>query len=104
MTYTQIIDVRSSDESGLHELARGWHLAQHGVAPGYQGIQILADQEEPGRFLIVVDFADAAQAETNNARPETQEWAANLGKLIDGEPAYRNVQPVCSSYAMSAGA
>jgi len=104
MTFTQIIDVRSTDEPGLHELARNWHAAEQGVAPGYQGIAILADRDEPGRFLILVDFLDQAKAEVNNARPETQQWAASLSKLIDGEPTYRNCRQVCSSYAMAAGA
>jgi quinol monooxygenase YgiN len=99
MTFTQIIEVRSDDEAGLHEHARTWHRGQKDAAPGYQGIRILADRDEPGQFLIVVDFADQSQAEHNNTRPETQEWAVGLSKLIVGEPTYRNTQEVCSSYA-----
>ena len=64
---------------------------------GYMGVHVLADREDPGRYLIVAEFAAvdfdvpaAEEAERNNQRPETQAWVSKLREVIDGEPLYHN--------------
>jgi quinol monooxygenase YgiN len=96
--------VRSTRERELHDLARTWHVEQRGVAPGYEGLRILADRDDPTRFFIVVDFASEEQANQNNDRPETQAWATKLRTLTTAEPVYHSCQQVCSSYQMAANA
>lgn len=103
MTFTQIVETRVADEATLVELARAWHRDQYGVAPGYLGSRILADRERDQCYLLVVDFASQADAEKNNDRPETQEWAGRLQGLATSAPEYRNTQQVYSSYDGAAG-
>jgi hypothetical protein len=64
---------------------------------GYIGTHVLADRDDPGRYLIIAEFAAvepgvsaADEAARNNDRPETQAWARNLLEVIEGEPAYSN--------------
>jgi len=92
----QIISVRSDDPDAIVRLLADWDRAQAGAdVMGYIGTHVLADRDNPGRYLIVAEFAavepDASAAEEatrNNERPETQAWANNLREVIEGEPAY----------------
>ena len=99
MAFTQIVEVDGvSDEQALHQLMVDWDSAQSGVAPGYLGCRVLADQDAPGRYLVEVDFSSEEEAKRNNDRPETEAWADNLRKLAQGTPTYRNLGQVCSTY------
>lgn len=101
MSFTQTIEVTTTDEQALHDHVAGWHAEQLGLAPGYQGARILADEQAEGRYLIEVEFASRAEAEQNDRRPETAAWATKLGELVAGEPQFRNLRVVCSTPAKS---
>ena len=90
MRFVQTISVRAGDGDALANLMTEWHSSQAGVAPGYLGSRLLADRDDPGRYLIVVDFSSAEEAARNNDRSETQEWGARLTDLVDGDPAFGN--------------
>jgi len=90
MRFTQTMAVRAADGKALGDLMEAWHEAEAGVAPGYLGNRLLADRDHPGRFLLVVDFSSAEEAQSNNNRPETREWAGKLMALVDGEPEFGN--------------
>lgn len=90
MTFTQTMTVQADRAESLTDLLDGWHQEQNGTAPGYKAARLLADQDQPGRFLIEVDFSSEADAERNNARPETQAWADKLRSVAQSEPEYRN--------------
>lgn len=94
MGFTQMMAVRAADGAALAALMSEWHAAEAGVAPGYQGSRLLADRDDPGRYMVVVYFSSFEEAEQNNDRPETQEWAGRLGALIDGEPEFANFDEV----------
>jgi hypothetical protein len=68
--------VRATNGQALGDLMAAWHEAEAGKAPGYLGSRLLADRDDPGRFLIVVDFSSFAEAELNNDRAESR-----VGKL-----------------------
>lgn len=97
MAFTQTIEVRSSDERALHEHVSAWHAEQAGVAPGYQGARILADEKTPDRYVIEVDFSSRHDADRNNDRAETQAWAAKLAELADGALGFRDYRLVCTT-------
>lgn len=97
MSFTQIITVEGAEDDALHTLLANWHEEQTGVAPGYQGCRVLAD-DATGRHLIEVDFTSEAEARRNNDRPETQAWAEQLHELIKGEPTFADLRQVCSTY------
>ena len=96
MNFSQIISVRSDHPDAIVQLIADWDRAQAETdVMGYIGTHILADRDEPGRFLIIAEFAAvepevpaAEEAARNNDRPETQTWARNLLEVIEGEPAY----------------
>ena len=94
MRFTQGISVRCSDPDGLTELLVEWDRGQSTTdVMGYIGTRLLADRDDPGRYMILAEFAEvdgdltpAQEAERNNQRIETERWAAKLRALVDGEP------------------
>lgn len=99
MPFTQIIELDGvQDEEALHEHAARWDAEQAGVAPGYLGSRVFADDDAADRYLVVVDFASKAEAARNNDRSETAAWAATTRALAGGEPAFRNLREVYTTY------
>src|SRR5262245_2420234 len=85
--------VRCSDRAKLLELARAWDVQQaRADIMGYMGGRVLADRNDPSRYVIVADFAmidpdvsAADEALRNNERPETQESSTLLREILDDE-------------------
>lgn len=96
MPFTQQITVEGVDDQAIHEHVATWDAEQSGKAPGYLGARVLADGE--GRHVIEVDFSSEEEARRNNGRPETQQWAEALKGLAGGEPSYRDLRQVCTTY------
>jgi hypothetical protein len=98
MNYVQTIQVRTKNPEAVVELLRQWDRDQaQADIMGYMGTRVLADRDDPDRYLIVADFAmvdpnvsAAEEAMRNNDRPETQEWANRLLEVIEGEPIYHH--------------
>ena len=96
--FAQTISVRSDNPDAIVELLEEWDRNQAASdIMGYMGTQMFADRDHPGQYLIVAFFAvvdpdvsAAEEAQRNNDRPETQEWARQLLAVIDGEPDYRD--------------
>jgi hypothetical protein len=96
--FTQTITVRCDSPATLIEMLRDWDLSQAtSDIMGYMGSRLLADREHPGQYVIIADFgvidpdvSAADEAARNNARPETQAWAARLIEVIQGEPEYHH--------------
>jgi hypothetical protein len=98
VNFTQTISVRCDDPAALIALQSEWDQNQANAdIMGYMGGRLLADRDNPGHYVIEVDFgvidpdvSAADEAIRNNERPETREWAKRLLELIDGEPDYRH--------------
>jgi hypothetical protein len=96
LNFSQTITVRCDDPAAIVALMEQWDADQASAdIMGYMGTRVLADREDPGRYLIIADFgvvdpgvSAAEEAARNNQRPETQAWAARLRELVDGEPQY----------------
>jgi hypothetical protein len=95
VNFTQTITVRSSKPETLVELAAAWDANQaEADIMGYMGSKVLADRDDPGRYIIVAEFAAVDdneavdEAARNNDRPETQLWAQKLFDAIDAEPTW----------------
>ena len=96
MNFTQTITVRTEHPEILVEQAAAWDAMQaEADIMGYMGSHVLADRDDPGRYIIVAEFAPidpevpaAEEAARNNDRPETQEWAEKLLAVVDGEPTW----------------
>jgi hypothetical protein len=96
--FSQTIAVRCDDPAVLIEMLAQWDLNQATTdIMGYMGTRLLADRDNPGSYLCVVDFgvidpdvSAADEAARNNERPETQAFAARLREVVGGEPEYRH--------------
>jgi hypothetical protein len=96
MRFTQGIAVRCGDADALVELLAEWDRLQSATEiMGYIGTRLLADRQDPTRFMILAEFAEvdgdltaAEEAERNNQRAETEQWATKLRSLVEGEPEW----------------
>jgi hypothetical protein len=96
--FSQTITVQCDDPAKLVDMLRQWDLDQATTdIMGYMGTRLLADRDNPGRYVIIADFgvidpdvSAADEAVRNNERPETQAWAARLLDAIDGSPQYHH--------------
>ena len=96
--FSQTIAVRCDDPAPILEMLKEWDFNQATTdIMGYMGSRVLADRENPGRYMIIADFgvidpdvSAAEEAARNNERPETQAIAARLRGVVDGEPEYRH--------------
>lgn len=97
MSFVQTIDIETGDIQPVRDHVNQWHSEQAGVAPGYQGARILADEDQPGHYVIEVEFASKETAEANNDRSETAAWAEKLAGFVDGSPTFGNHALVCTT-------
>lgn len=102
LNFTQIMEVRSEKPEAIVELAAEWDQNQSTMdVMGYIGSFVLADRNDPGRYLIVAEFgvvdpdvSAADEAMKNNDRPETQEWARRLGEVTEGETQFSDYDEI----------
>ena len=103
--FTQTITVQCSEPAKLIELIAQWDLAQATTdIMGYMGTRVLADRQNPGRYMIIADFgvvdpdvSAADEANRNNERPETQAMGAAVARIIEGTPEYHDFDEVYST-------
>lgn len=99
--FTQTMTFRCDDADALLELARAWDRQQAAAdIMGYMGGRVLADRNDPGRYIIVADFgvvdpdvSAVTEASLNNDRPETQASNVRLFELV-GEIEYHDYDVV----------
>ena len=96
--FTQTITFRSDHPETLIALAREWDSLQASQeAMGFMETRILADRDEPGRYVMIADFgvvdpevSAAQEAMLNNERQQTQEFAERFRVVAKGEPEWNH--------------
>ena len=91
--FTQTITFHSDHPDELIAGAREWDALQASQEiMGFMEVRILADRDEPGRYVMISDFGvvdpdltAAQEAFINNERPQTQEFAERMRALTTGE-------------------
>jgi hypothetical protein len=100
--FSQMITVNCPDPSKLIELVEKWDI-QHAETDimGYMGTRVLADRENVGRYICIVEFgvidpdvSAAEEAARNNDRPETKAMVAAVNEIIIGEPEYHDYDEI----------
>ncbi len=91
MPFTQHIVFDASDEEAVTSLVEERIGEGAGEVTGFVGGRLLRFRDKPGRYVLQADFDSWESAEASNDRPETQQWAARLNELIDGEAKYENL-------------
>jgi hypothetical protein len=90
--FVQIIEIQTSriDEiEALLESMRARRTGQGGSGP--RRGTLTADRDRPGHYLNIIEFDSRESAMENSSRPDTSEFAAQLAKLCDGPPTFRNL-------------
>lgn len=86
--FIQVIEGKVSDPAAVRAAVERW---QTDLAPGAEGwLGTTAGVTSDGRMVAVVRFEDEAAAQRNSDRPEQGAWWAEMSKLIDDEPVFRN--------------
>jgi hypothetical protein len=96
--FTQTVTFRTDYIEKLIELEREWDALQAGQdISGYMEVRILADRDDPGRYMMMIDFgvvapdlSAAQEAFLNNERQQTQDFADRAYALAKGEPEWRH--------------
>ncbi|MCP4436490.1 MAG: hypothetical protein GY812_13475 [Actinomycetia bacterium] len=96
MKFSQAIRIRTQDPERIVELLAEWDRGQaEAEVMGYIGTRLLADRDNPGEYMILAEFAQvdedvssAEEAEINNQRTETDQWARSLREAVEGEPEF----------------
>jgi quinol monooxygenase YgiN len=95
MEFTQHVVIHVADAEALLRLMREWEEDDAATeGSGYLGGRLFRFRDKPGKYVIEANFESWEAAEANNDRPETQQWAARLNDLIDGEPKYENLDVI----------
>jgi hypothetical protein len=102
MNFTQTISFYTEHEDDIIRLSREWDEMQaEADVMGYIGSHVLRDRDNPGHYVIVAEFAvvdpnvsAVEEAQKNNDRPITQEWARRLLALSGGEPEWGNFDEI----------
>ncbi len=93
MGYVQIIELQTSRYDEVEALHEEWLAATDGSRTTISEL-VLQDREQPGRYLVVVEFASAEDAAVNNDLPATASFAERLQPLLDGPPVFSNLDVV----------
>ncbi|WP_033290641.1 DUF1059 domain-containing protein [Amycolatopsis jejuensis] len=93
--FVQLIEFRADSDrlARFDELADEWKrdIGAERTAGWYV---VAADRDEPGRYVQIVEFPSYEDAMTNSKHPATGRIAAGMAELVDGAPAYRNLDVV----------
>lgn len=100
--FCQAITVHCDDPAPILEMLEEWDLSQAtSDIMGYMGQRMLADRQELGRYVIMVDFGvvdpnvlASDEAARNNVRPETRAFAEKFRTLINGEPEWHHYDEI----------
>jgi hypothetical protein len=102
LNFSQMITLQCPEPAKLIELITQWDVQQASSdIMGYMGTRVLADREQPGRYVVIADFgvidpevSAADEAARNNERPETKQMAAAVVQIVDGEPEFHNYDEI----------
>src|SRR3954452_19016200 len=88
--FVQIIEYKTSRFDEV--LALGQEIKRNDKDSLARRITVTADRDRPGTYLTIVEFDSYDAAMENSKRPETQQFAEQMGKLAEGPPAFYNLE------------
>jgi len=90
MKFVQLIEFKTSDIAAFNRTLDEWLAKTGGVRTPTRAIQG-RDRDNDGSYIHIVEFPSYEAAMENSNRPETAEFAAQLAKLCDRPPSFRNL-------------
>jgi len=93
MAFVQIIDMRTSKYDEVQKLGEEWEAASVEGRTARRRL-LLADRDQPGRYLNVVFFDSYEDAMRNSELPATSEFSGKMAALLDAPPTFLNLDLV----------
>ena len=90
MTFIQIVSFGCTDLAALREVEDEWLAATEGRRTLLRET-VLADRDDPTRFVTINEFESYEAAMANSELPETDAMAQKVAALLVGEPTYLNL-------------
>jgi thiosulfate/3-mercaptopyruvate sulfurtransferase len=90
MTFMQIMEITTTHPDEIQALVDQWSAKTAGRRTA-QRSTLAADRDRPNTYFSVVEFPSYEEAMANSSLPETGEFAANLARLCDSPPVFRNL-------------
>jgi quinol monooxygenase YgiN len=93
MAFVQIIDLKTTRLDEIQRLDKEWEAAA-GSDNKARRYVLCRDRDNADRYINIVFFDSYEEAMQNSDHPTTQEFAAKLSALTDGEPSFRNLDVI----------
>jgi quinol monooxygenase YgiN len=93
MKFVQLIEFKTGDIDAFNRTLDEWLAKTSGVRTPTRATQG-RDRDNERTYVHIVEFPSYEAAMENSNRPETAEFAAQLAKLCDAPPAFRNLDVV----------
>jgi hypothetical protein len=103
--FLQTVTFRSDQPDALVALAQEWDEYQAGQdIDGYVGVRLLADRDDPGRYLMIADFGvidpdvtAAQEALLHNEQAQTDAFANRFRVFTSGDEEWHHYDEVYST-------
>jgi quinol monooxygenase YgiN len=93
MKFVQLIEFKTGDIDTFNRTLDEWLAKTTGVRTPTRAIQS-RDRDNDRTYVHIVEFPSYEAAMENSNRPETAEFAAQLAKLCDSPPTFRNLDVI----------
>lgn len=93
MAFIQIIEARTDRTDELMKLEDEWRAATDGKRTLRRGI-VARDRNDPRHFFVLAFFDSYESAMENSNLPETGRFAEQQTKLLDGPPAFYDLDVI----------
>lgn len=90
MKFIQLIEFKTGDIDKFNETLDQWLEKTAGIRTPTRATQG-RDRDSDRTYVHIVEFPSYESAMENSNRPETAEFAAELAKLCDAPPTFRNL-------------
>jgi len=90
MAFIQIIEYKTRRTDELDAALDAWLEKTKGKRAASRGSQC-RDRDAADTYVQIIEFPSYDAAMANSNLPETGEFAAQLAKLCDGPPTFRNL-------------
>ena len=90
MKFIQLIEFKTGDIDAFNRTLDDWLARTAGVRTSGRATQT-KDRDSDRTYVHIVEFPSFEAAMENSNRPETAEFSAQLAKLCDAPPTFRNL-------------
>jgi len=90
MKFVQIIEYTTTRPDEMKAALEKFLAATEGKRADGHGLTA-RDRDRPNTYFNIVEFSSYEEAIKNSKLPETQQLAADMQKLTEGPPTFRNL-------------